>query len=191
MTPAPDFDLMRVKRAIESLEFAVRSIVYHRAILSNHPSSSAFWTHVASQLLRSYVILWTDVLGAHGNETHWKNLVRDVDAFRRILYDQAGMTSEEFVRHWESLMDLRNKVFAHDDSWERPESVPDLEPSLRMARSLHQLLKEEALGRGADAGEVVVFKALSLERWEENLAEEAAAVIEAARSSTKGIDERY
>ena len=182
--------LQRVNNAVLSIQFGIRSLVYHRAINRFASQDSKFWTHTSSELLRSFVIYWTDVLGSDSNPSHWKKLAQNVSAFRKRLLANAGMDRSTHRHCWRRMISLRNKVMAHDDPEDRPTSVPDLEPALRLLKALYEILREEATER-APTGHLPKFAILSVETWQQNLEEEAAELVEAAMKSTSDLQELY
>ena len=180
--------LENLNDAIHSVQFGVRSLIYHRLIKVNVSTESHFWNHVNTQLLRSYVIYWSNVLGSHTNKTHWKKLTSEVNQFRQQLLQTAGVSREDLEQCWREQRVLRDKVMAHDDP-DKPRAIPDLSVSFSLIKALHPLLKEEAYRKAEAEGELVRFSVTSIEDWASDLEKDANVVVEQAITATKNLQD--
>lgn len=99
---------------------------------------------ICNALLGDAAINWCKVFGSNAEETHWKNIVDDHQAFRKILFSEMNTTSAEFHSYWNDMTIFRSNVIAHFNFENFSQgSVPEFDTAIKSASIAHKYLMEE------------------------------------------------
>lgn len=124
-TLSPEF--ARAYDAFTTMYDALRSLTYHRVLLDVGAGDSKFWTHVRAQLIRTFIIEWTKLLGTDSNEIHRKKLVKEEPAFRAEVLEKGGIVRAGIVGLLEGKDDLLRQgcrsLGPGGPSWSSPRHV--------------------------------------------------------------------
>lgn len=177
-------ELRRAHDAFTTMYDALRSLTYHRALIDAGVEESKFWTHTRAQLIRTFVIEWTKLFGTDSNEVHWKKLVTEQPVFRSAVLASAGITEQEWKEYWLELRTFRDKVVAHLDPFDLPDSVPDMTIARAILIGGYQWIREQTIAEGVehDGPE-------DLEKWSNDLYEEALDLVGTGIEATRGMPE--
>ena len=115
---------------------------------------------------------------------HWKKLVKEKPAFRSAVLASAGITEQEWNEYWLEMRTFRDKVVAHLDPFDLPDSVPDMTIARAMLIGGYQWIREQTIAEGVehDGPE-------DLEKWANDLYEEALDLVGTGIEATIGMPE--
>jgi len=178
-------DLARAHDAFTAMYDALRSLTYHRALGEAGMGDSPFWDHTRSQLLRTFVLEWMKLFGTDSNELHWKKLVTEEPEFREAILEKAGLSPLEWQSYRQQIKDLRDKVVAHLDPFDRPGEVPDLEPARAALLAGYQWIRQQIIDAGTPHKGPE-----DLEAWANELHQEELVLAKTAIDATKDCPEK-
>ena len=91
----------------------VRQISYHRAIEQKGQLNLNFWICTYNNTIDMAVLDWAHLFGNEKDDLHWKNIVNNIDEFRHDLFSTIEISTEEWIKYWESIKEYRDKDVAH------------------------------------------------------------------------------
>jgi hypothetical protein len=181
--------LDQLTAAINVLGNLVRSVHLKRVLAGLDPDPSLnFWRVMHGTLLDIAVLEWCKLFGSDDEEhqqTHWKNVVSDVDAFRAELLGQLGIDAKRWEAYWKEMKNYRDQHVAHrdfskSDVYHYPTFDLALESSRIYYRYVIAELRKAKINRYPD----------DLGSYGDAFAAQAKVIGEKAIAATRGIEER-
>jgi len=164
-----------------------RQLSYHRALDRYKNQSGKFnlnlWTTVYNNAIDVAILDWFHLFGYHNDDLHWKNIVKDINAFRSALFTTVGLDEQGWTSYRETIKTYRDKDVAHIEV--RPNSwVPDMTMALKATDFYYQAVLEELSLFHDYSNEPV-----DLMVYCRDSQEQAEKVLSEAYSSTSGMHE--
>jgi hypothetical protein len=128
--------------ALKCADFA-RQLSYHRALAKYQDEfRQSFWIYMYNNAIDLAVLDWFHLFGYHTDDLHWKQVILDIPAFRKALYQFFQKTEGEWKTYRDSIKDYRDKDVAHIEV--RPIShVPDMTAALKAASFYYSKVLDE------------------------------------------------
>lgn len=96
---------------------------------------------ICNALLSDATISWCKVFGANAEKTHWKVAVDDPSRFKGLLLRELNISEKEFQDYWREMMDFRNNVIAHFNSFHfESGSTPSFDIAMKSSAIAHKHL---------------------------------------------------
>jgi hypothetical protein len=168
------------------LGHVARSIAIKRALTATDPEPKLnFWRLVMGNQLDVAVLEWCKVFGAHGEATHWKNVVplAEHDQYRNSLFAELGVSTAQWENYWEEMKAYRDNRVAHHIEAAKVPNYPHLDLALKSSvfHYRYVIAGLRALGEKRYPDE--------LQNYYEKLEAQSKKIAAAAIAATSGFQE--
>lgn len=133
----------RVRRVGILCCHCVRNIAYYRGgwINGAFVSNEDFWKNTNSNFIDIAVLEWCKLFADRNGKHHWKKVVLYSDEFRSDLFQEVGVTEDEFLEQLRKTKKYRDKFVAHLDDDLRM-NIPELDLLLSSTKFLFRKIRE-------------------------------------------------
>lgn len=105
-------------------------------------SETHAYTHISNLLIENAFLSWCKVFGTNAEDCHWKKILNDHEEFKNLLFDELGISEDEFSEYWKSVIDFRNKWVVHYEPAYQQKKVPLFDIAFASSTILFKYLTE-------------------------------------------------
>ncbi len=134
----------RVRRVGLLCCHCVRNIAYYRAGWNSggFVSDEDFWKNANNNFIDIAVLEWCKLFADRNGKHHWKKVVQVPDELRSNLFQEIGVSEEQFLDQLRKTKKYRDKFVAHLDNDLRMH-IPELDLLLASTQFLFKVIRNE------------------------------------------------
>jgi len=134
----------RLRRVALLCVHFLRNSAYYRAGWNEGKTLAVdeFSVTIQGNFMDIAILEWAKLFGGFNDEHHWNKVVEDTDSFKNKMFEESGITEDQFKESWSSIKVYRDKFVAHLDS-EKIMNIPVLDIPIAVTKYYYNFALNE------------------------------------------------